>query len=239
MNQITQLIDSLKETYDHNFSTILGRISNEQITQYVIILVVFLFFATIFSISLTLIFFIIVALVIIYIVYSKHQINQISDEENTKIKTELIIPKPSRLDNYPDLIDFLFSIREFYYINPNAFYDVVQNLDHFIQLYEEIMSDKMLYCTQNLEVAIQFSRNSQNSLQSIIFNLDVDRRITDKYHRALRQFHLITRQYVHRIIEKCNAGFNPDDINNHSKKYIEYGPHEYNYYNNRTTFDFY
>jgi len=88
-------------------------------------------------------------------------------------------------------------------------------------------------------VAIQFSRNAQNNLQSMIFNLDVDKNITRKYHESLRQFHLIMRQYVVKIINKCNMKFNPSDINNHSKEYIEYGPREYNYYNNNTTFDFY
>ena len=108
-----------------------------------------------------------------------------------------------------------------------------------MQLYEEIMNDVMLYCTQNLEVAIQFSREAQNNLQSMIFNLDVDKKITQKFHRALRQFHLIMRQYVHRLIEKCNDNFSPKNIDNRSKPYIEYGPREYNYYNNTTTFDFY
>lgn len=239
MERIDNLIDSLKKSYDENFATTLGNISNEHLTKYIIIIVIFLFFATIFSISLTFIFFFIIAIIIIYVFYSKNQIDQISDAENTKIKSELIIPQPTRLDNHPELIDFLFSIREFYYINPNAFYGVVSNLDHFMQLYEEIMNDVMLYCTQNLEVAVQFSREAQNNLQSMIFNLDVDKKITRKFHQSLRQFHLIMRQYVHRLIEKCNSNFNPDNIDNHTKPYIEYGPREYNYYNNTTTFDFY
>ena len=152
-----------------------------------------------------------------------------------KLKLEFITPRPARLDNYPDLVDFLFSIKDFYYINPNAFFNIVQNIDNFIQLYDEIINDQLIYCVQNLEVAIGFSRDAQNNLQSIIYNLDVSKKMTKKFHQSLKEFHLIMRQYVSRIINKCNNKFNPDDINNASMYYHEYGPHAINYFSQETS----
>lgn len=250
MEKISTLIDSLLREYDTNTSTILGRIDNKNIVIFIIIFVIFLFFARFFEISLTIIFFIIIAIIVSYLVYSKNQINDISTEEDLKIKLELINPRPKRIDNYPPLVDFLFSIKDFYYINPTAFYNVVQNIDNFIQLYDEIINDQLIYCVQNLQVAIEFSRNAQNNLQSIIYNLDVDKRMTKKFHQSLKEFHLIMRQYVVRMISKCNSHFNPNDINNSTLYYQEYGPHAINYYSmgtydqyskdrKATTFSFY
>jgi len=239
---INRLIDSLLEKYDVNTTNILGRISNTDLVVYLIIFIIFLVIAQYLYISLTTIFLLFIALLVCYIIYSRKQIDRVSTEEELKIKTELIIPRPMRIDNYPDLIDFLFSIRDFYYINPNAFYGIVQNVDNFIQLYDEIMNDRMIYCTQNAEVANGFVRNAENNLQSMIYNLDIDQNITRKFHQSLREFTLIMRQYMARIITKCNADFNEKDINNHSKYYHEYGPHPYNYYNikdKETTFEVY
>jgi len=234
MENISTLIDSLLREYDTNTSTILGRIDNKNIIIFIIIFIFFLFISQFFDIGLTIIFFIIIAALVSYILYSKNQINDISTEENLKIKLEFINPRPRRIDNHPPLIDFLFSIKDFYYINPTAFYNIVQNVDNFMQLYDEIINDQLIYCVQNLQVAIEFSRNAQNNLQSIIYNLDVDKRMTKKFHQSLKEFHLIMRQYVARMIARCNSHFNSSDINNSSMYYQEYGPHAANYYSRGT-----
>lgn len=230
MEKISALIDSLLHEYDTNTSTILGRIDNKNIVIFIVIFVILMFVSKFFEIGLSIIFFMIIAAIVSYVVYSRNQIIDISTEEDLKIKLELINPRPTRLDNHPPLIDFLFSIKDFYYINPTAFYNVVQNIDNFIQLYDEIINDQLIYCVQNLQVAIEFSRTAQNNLQSIIYNLDVDKRLTKKFHQSLKEFHLIMRQYISRMIARCNSHFNPADINNSSMWYQEYGPHAANYY---------
>lgn len=230
MDKISALIDSLLHEYDTNTSTILGRIDNKNIMIFIVIFVILMFVSKFFEIGLSIIFFIVIAAIVSYVVYSRNQIIDISTEEDLKIKLELISPRPTRLDNHPPLIDFLFSIKDFYYINPTAFYNVIQNIDNFIQLYDEIINDQLIYCVQNLQVAIEFSRTAQNNLQSIIYNLDVDKRLTKKFHQSLKEFHLIMRQYISNMIARCNSHFNPTDINNSSMWYQEYGPHAANYY---------
>ena len=227
---ITQLIDSLFSEYQTNISTVLGKIDNNGIVTYISVVIICVFFAKIIDVSLTFIFLFAVSLFFCFLIYKKRSVDNLTYEKQLEIKLSLITPKPQRIDNYPDLINFLYSIRDFYFINPNEFYGIVNEIDNFIQLYDQIMNNEMLYCTQNIEVAIPFIRNAQNHLHSMIYNLDTNKRLTAKYHKALADFHLIAQQYISRIIRKCNSKFNIKHINNTSKYYSEYGPHPVNYF---------
>uniref|UniRef100_A0A6C0LR57 Uncharacterized protein n=1 Tax=viral metagenome TaxID=1070528 RepID=A0A6C0LR57_9ZZZZ len=241
-NNVETLIDSLLKKYESNLSTIFGSINNNGLIIFATIFVICFFFMKMTTISVTFIFFFFLAIFLSYLVYSKRKIIRITLEDEHKIKLGLIIPKPKRIDKYPDLIDFLYSIRDFYYINPTAFFQIIDNIDNFIQLYDEIMYDKVIYCTENIEVALEFIRNAQNHLHSIIYNLDVDTNITKKFHQSLVQLHRITQQYSSRIIRKCNSKFNSKNINNSSGIYEQYGPREFNYYdydNANSHFEFY
>jgi hypothetical protein len=239
--EIVDLIKSLLTDYQNSITTNLGKIDNNGIVTYVTIFVICLFFSKILNISLSIIFFLSCAIFFCYLIYKKREIEQITYDKELEIKNKLVVPRPERIDNYPDLINFLYSVKEFYYVNPNEFYGVVNDIDNFIQLYDQIMNNKVLYCTQNLEVAFDFIRGAQNHLHALIYNLDVDKNITKKYHEALRDFHVIVQQYMSRLIRKCNSEFNSKNLDNNSKYFSEYGPRAFNYYSPDTNsrFEFY
>jgi hypothetical protein len=228
--KIVDLINSLLTDYQNSITTNLGKIDNNGIVTYITIFIICLFFAKLVRINLSFIFFCLLSVLLCFLVYKKREIEHITYDKQLEIKNKLITPRPQRIDKYPDFINFLYSIKEFYYVNPNDFYDVVINIDNFVQLYDQIMNNKMIYCTQNLEVALQFIRNAQNHLHTIIYNLDTDKNITKKYHESLRDFHLIAQQYMSRLIQKCNSTFDTKNINTTSKYYNEYGPKPVNYF---------
>lgn len=225
-------INSIEEQPNDNIITTLGNIDNHSIALYIVIFVVCIFIAKFVRISLSLIFFIAVAFLISYLIFSRKKTKQIPHSDEQQIKLDSITPRPQRIDNYPEIIDFLYDVREFYNLNPNAFYMVVQNVDNFMQLYDQIMHNKMIYCTENLEVANEFARNAKNHFHSIIYNLDVDNNITTRFHKTLRQFELLLYQYTKQMINKCNSDFSPENISNTSKYYDEYGPRPFNYFDN-------
>src|SRR5579872_2197193 len=66
---ITSLIDSLFREYQSNLSTILGKIDNNGIVTYVVIIFIAIFFAKIIDVSLTFIFLLIVGLFFCYLIY--------------------------------------------------------------------------------------------------------------------------------------------------------------------------
>jgi len=207
-NKPNLTIDSLATTYNHNMSTKLETIPNKEIVTYILILIVCIFISRVFSLNINTIFFIIIACVIIYIYYSKSRINNpsIASDLNTKIK--LITPMPKRLTGqYPDLVNFLYEIRSYYFLNPDAFYSLINNIDNFIQLYEEIMQNRMLYCVENVEVAVDFARSAQNDLHSMIYSLKSNSCLTKRFHQELSEFQSIINNYVTQIATKCNRKF--------------------------------
>lgn len=230
MTSITDKINSLQNDYNNNAYVALTRINNESIMVYVMIGIVGIYLSKRVDVSLSLVFLIFVAFIICYLIYKRKEIDDISSIKDTSIKIDLIVPSPISLSKYPDVVDFLYSIRDFYSVNPNAFYAVVKNTEQFFYLYNQIMFNEMMYCTQNLEVANQFIRNAQNHLHSIIYNLDIDRTITHKYHESLRNFHIIANKYKKDLIKKCNSKFTTKSLNTASKYFQEYGPRPINYF---------
>lgn len=229
-DQINQLIERLSNAYDNNITTKLGKITNKQWFVFIIIIIIFLYIAKSVNITLSIVFFLLIALLICYLIYSRKQVVEPIKEVDTDLKMNLINPKPNQqLQNHPDLVDFLYSIRNLNHVNPDAFKTIIIDMNNFIQLYDEIMNNQMIYCTENLEVAVDFIRDAQNNLQSMIYNLDSSQLVTWQFHNSLKEFQFLVRQYVKRMIDKCNC-VDEDQINNGTKFYQEYGPKPVNYY---------
>lgn len=225
------IFGSMEKTYNDNITTVLNQIPSDNIAIYIAIFIILLFISKFINFNLSNLFFIIIAFCIIYYIYSKHQIN-LSPTTDIQTKIELIMPNPTRLGPaYADLVNFLYNVREYYFINPTEFAELVLNIDNFIQLYEEIMSDHVIYCGENIEVAANFCRSAQNNLQSVIFGLSTNFLPTKRFHEALELFDSIMNKYTKQMVTKCNKRFVPGQINNSSKFYDMYGPKPINYFN--------
>ena len=234
-SKISSLINDLLKSYDENFFTTLRRIPNQSLYVYALIVIAFLFLAQWIEISFTTVILIITAVIIIIIIYSNEKITSVAAKEENKIKLEFIKPKPKRMIDYPDLVNFFYSIKQFYYINPNAFYAVVNNVEQFLGIYEAMMNNEIIYCKQMFEVANQFYRNALNHLHSLIFNMNVDKYITNKFQRSIKDLNVLLYQYVERLIHKCNTEFKSHNINNNSGFIQQFGPKPVNYYDEMNT----
>ena len=228
-DKATQAVDSLEAIYNQSIIPVLEQISSRDLAVYSIILLFFIFISRFFNLNISTIFFIILALVIIYLMYAKSIIQKVPLSDSLKLKLDLIRPRPKRLHaGYADLINFLHEIRSYYYLNPDDFYSIINNIDNFIQLHEEIMLDKMDYCVQNVEVANQFARLAQNHLQAIIYGLNPSQKRTNRFHVRLREFQQMMNNYIAQIANKCNKNF--VHKNNQSAFYQLEGPKPVNYF---------
>jgi hypothetical protein len=205
---------------------------------YIVILIAFVFIARYFHITLSTVFFIIIALVVIYVLYWHEQQKITTVADVNKVKSEAIRPSivGSYIPQYPDFVEFLYGIRNFYDVNSNAYDDMVNDIDNFLKLYQQITNDKMIYCTQNLEVAVGFSRNALNHLHSMIFKLNTDNLVTEKYHVALASLQELFQQYIGTMASICNSKFTSKELYNGSSYYQLKGPHPENYYDDNRYF---
>lgn len=213
-----------------NFATKLGQINNRSWSIFFIIVIIFLFVSQIVNISLSIIFFLVIALIICYIIYSKQQSEELSPNTDQLMKLDFIIPQPCHLKNYSDAVNFLYSTKDYYYGNPNAYYAMVSSMDNFFRLYTEIMNNKMIYCTDNLEVAVGFSRDALNNLQSMVYTIYPNKYLGKELQEYESLLYSIFQTYISSMAQKCNKPFLTGDINYYNKFYQISGPRAYNYY---------
>jgi hypothetical protein len=124
----------------------------------------------------------------------------------------MIKPKLNNInfDNNSDIVDFLFSIQDFYIYNPSAYEEMIDNLNAFYTLVENIFNEPQ-FCSYYYQIAFSKKNNAINSLQSIIFKLPTEPAFTDKLNRAHERLETILNKKMNDIYDQCQ------------KHLIEYG----------------
>lgn len=172
-----------------------------------------------FTIQLNVITGITIASLIIYYIYIKAENEKIEFVNQIKTKDKLIRPSINKIENYPNIVDFLFSIGEFYSFSPANYETMVDSIDEFLTLYEE--SNKINNTAGNNYTIAQIKKSSSlNSLQAFIFSIppSVKMNFVNKMDRATDNLNFILSGMLYdiyiinkRYIEK--NGFNIDSIN--------------------------
>ncbi|XWV26164.1 hypothetical protein QJ857_gp0914 [Tupanvirus soda lake] len=200
---------------------------------YIVIIVVCLFVSKFFNITLSTILFLVIAAIIIFYIHNNVFINK--DGENkyndTNNKLETIHPKPKNIDNYPNFINFIHNMQKYNQYNVDAFDGVINSIDQFVGSYEKIINEPSIYCEQDLLTAINFARNAQNYLQSMIYKIPTDFVSTDELHKHMKDLDTILNNYIYQLNTLCG------DTGNISF----HGPKPYNFYDNSkwNQFEFY
>jgi hypothetical protein len=162
---------------------------------------------------------------------------KIDDINNqNKIKATYIKPEPKLINNYPDLIDFFFTIQELYNYNPQAYEEIIDNIESMLILYKDI--DKITSkCEDRYQIAESKIRNALNALHSLIFSLENNKMI-NKLNKAHRKLNHILNNYLFKMFKKCEdtkliSGYNSDS------RLIEFDkPKPHNTYNNNNKFSY-
>lgn len=205
--------------------------------MYVIILIVSIYIFSFINIKLNTILAICIACIIIKYLYTENKESNDNLDKQHNIKVKNIQPKPQKLDKYRDVIDFLFSIQDMYYYNQQAYEDLIDNLDIFFQIYENMHIGEKLY-EHNYELAVNKKHNSINSLHSLIYEIPIS--MNDKLSESLVVLEDILNRYLDELREICEDNIikNGYDKDRHI---IHTGPLQYNRYLNSEihSYDYY
>lgn len=224
---IKLLNDEINETIKESLYNSLVSINSKDLFNYFIITIICLVFANILNIQLTSIFGIMIGLLLAYIFYNKKTLEVSSYNNQLKIKLELIRPRPEMFDDHPEIIEFFYSIRDFYDYNPEAFSKTVKNMDLILKLYKDIQIG-IKDCKLNVDVVKEKKKNALNHLHSIIYNLENNKILERKLKKALNALHKILNNYEKYVIDICNTQIKDDGYDN-GKSYIHPGgPKPYN-----------
>lgn len=237
MDEITKL----ETTYNENIVILLDKIRSDALFIYLIIFITALLISSYLEISITTIFLLFVGFLICYYIYSKRKLDKINEKEQMEIKKKLIFPIPEHLGyDHPELTEIMFEVRQYYYINPNGFTNVINNIDKFLELYNQVVNISVPYCKDNIDVAETLSRTILNDFQSIIYKLPTDYNLTMKLRYAMKEIHVVLFQYLERMKEVCKKEMKERPITTETR-YIEssVNPKGSNYFDVNNTDKYY
>lgn len=183
--------------------TSLERMDKKTVFWYTAIIIMSLLFFRSKSIGLNVFLALIVAVVIILYIHEKDTVNNILENEQRQTKLDSIQPPSTQLEKQDDLIDFLFSIQDFYHHNPQAYEEMVDNIDAFLKLYEIIMLGTKS-CDDYYAIAQNKKNNAINALHSMIYNLPNNKIVTDKLNRAHKRLETILLNYQNDLYDECH-----------------------------------
>lgn len=214
-------------------------IESKLVFKYIAVLICTLLIAFKMNINLNFIFGISVGIIIIFYMNDKNNTEKTSDNKELLEKIRNICPVPKKLHLYTELVDFVFSIKEFYNYNPLAFQEMLETMESMLDIYENVKIG-VLSCKNNYDIANDMKKKSVNNLHSIIFTLENNRLLTTKLSRAIKRLQKLLTKYTNEIIEICQTEIDISGYNNNSHIIDEKGPKAFNVYEkNDYTFDFY
>ena len=221
-----------------NIYTYINEIDGNLIFLYVIILIVSFYFFSYKTITLSIIFSVFIGLFIIIYLNEKNKVTTGNEKQDIDTQLKNITPTPERFDNYPDIIKFAFSIQDFYIYNPQAFENIIYDIDAFLLMYTNIKKDNSL--TNELYDLMENKKNSSlNNLHSIIYNMPNYKNLIEKLNNALQYLESLLNNYLEEIykIHQNNVYMNGYNI---KYKIVNTFPKSYNYYpNNKYMFEFF
>lgn len=211
--------------------TFIDSFNNKFTFEYLVIIIIILAFFMRVSIKLNIIFGLFIGVVVILYMNGKQTAVNELFEKQMEIKLDAIKPEPYKLKETKnkDIIDFLFSIQDFYVYNQQAYEELIANIESFLTLYEDIFGGDEDLAFYYYQIAESKKNNALNSLQSMIYKLPVDPIITDKFDRAHKRLETILNKYMNQLYDKCTHLIIKNGHNIHTRQ-INTGPREANHY---------
>jgi hypothetical protein len=210
--------------------TFIDSLNNQILFRNIVILLVFIYFFMRLTIGLNIILALVLGIITVLYFDEKETLFAKLETAQLHDKLKTIQPKTDKVQEMArkDLIEFLFSIQDFYVFNPPAYEEMMDNINSFLTLHESTFLDDKL-CNYYYQIAESKKNNALNSFHSIIFKLPNDKIFTDKFNRAHRRLETLLNIYLNEMYDQCYYVLVRDghDV---LKRPTNTGPKEYNQY---------
>ena len=207
--------------------TLIESYDNKRLFRNIVIILIFIFIFLKLNIHLNIILGLVLALTVIFYLTEKENIQTEIEKRQYETKIESIKPELKEVRDKA-LVDFIFSVQDFYVFNPEAYEEFIDNLDSFKKLYDDVFNDSE-FSHYYYQIADSKKNNALNSLHSIIFKLPNDKFYTDKLIRAHKRLETLLNDYMNQIYDQCTHNIYKDGMSV-LRKPINNGPKEYNTY---------
>ena len=185
--------------------TYIKKLSPKSIFFYTIFICFFLATSLRHTISYNVLIFLIIAILFVVYMIERHQTNkEVIENQYTEIKKA--IPFGEHLSKYPDLSEYLYSVKDFSTYNQRAYLEMIDNILQFLDICEDIKIDSNFgeYKYQILDTK---KKASLNALHSIFFSLPASLMLTKKIDDAQIILKQILEKYQGEILTICQNRF--------------------------------
>lgn len=206
-------------------------LSNQTIFNYIIVIIICIFVFRKYDIQLNFIFGIFIAFLIISYYY---QIDYKEDLKNNEIfeeKKKTLIPKTEDLEKYIDIVNYLYSIQELYYDNPQTYINLIESIEKFFKYYEQVKIDKKL-SDVNFGLMERNKNKSLNHLSSFIVNLKTNKDLYIKLEKSIDNLEDILLKYQNETYNYYLDNLYEEGYNVNTKL-INLGPKSWNEFDDR------
>lgn len=129
----------------------------------------------------------------------------------------MLKPDSIHIKNNNELLDFIFSIQDFYYYNPRVFIDMVNSINDFMTIRNENEMSN-IYNGYLYSSLLMKKRDALNSLASLAISLPSNRDVDEKLQNALERLEFILNNYLDETYYKYRNniyknGYRSDIIN--------------------------
>jgi hypothetical protein len=147
---------------------IIENIDNNTLFIFIVIIIVTMYYFSQFDININMLFGFIVSMLIVLYLYNDNYVVNKRNDELLKVKKSNIKPSLIQSVKYDNVVDFIFTIQDFYENNPIAYQLMVSHIDYFFEIYETIKdNNESVYL--KYDMLINEKKNAINALHSIIF----------------------------------------------------------------------
>lgn len=193
-------------------------INRDDMFTYIVIIIIFLGIFMRLDIGLNIVFGLVLASILIYYLKTEKQkkVDKIIESNDMKIKQ--IRPPSIIINKYPELVDFIFSIQEFYPYSPINYEDMIDNLEDFLILYENSKIDPK-HAGQYYEMAEKKKSDVINALYAIQCTVEVVEKkyYINKINDACEELYFILSAYLDEIYTINQNYIGNNGYNNETK----------------------
>lgn len=174
--------------------------NNKTIFWLIIIFILTIYLFSKYDIGINILLGFIVAFIIIIYLYNNVKTIENEKQKIIKNKHNLIIPEQTVSKKYNDVVNFLFSIQDFYIYSPLNYIKMVEYIDNFFNTYEEILIDNNTI-NMNYSILIDQKRNALNSLSTITYGLSTNVSYDKKIQKSIVYLTNLLDSYINNVIE--------------------------------------
>jgi len=144
---------------------------------------------------------VIVGVFVVYYLNEKSKF--VGDNFITDMKHKLdakIFEGTTNMHHDSEIVELLYSLREYRYYSPANMYKLVHVIDKFLRIVED-MSIGTKYMGESYEIAREYRTKALNTLHSFVYKVPHTPVTIDKFHMAMKQLETLLNNHLDRVYQ--------------------------------------